>query len=548
VFSILPSGALDSCAMQGRHPACRLARLPAAPLPIFIFQPGMTAVAPSARATAKPLAEVSMAEIEASGRLPIIWLVAGGGLWLCVALLLLLVDSLKLHLPSFLAGGAFWTYGRVREACVSSLYYGCAVQWTMAGSLWLLCHVGRARVAAPAMIGIGVVLWDCAAAIGVFAILCGQSTGMESLAMPGYLAPILLSAYLLMGICAALTFHDRREGLLYPSQWFVVGALFWFAWIFSTASLVLAGPPVRGVLQASIEWWYGHNFSNVFVGFAGLGLIFYFVPKLSGRPLSSYYLASLAFWVIALFGGWGGIPAGAPLPSWIASVGVAGTVFTSAAVLAVAINVYLTTRGAPCAPCHDAAGRFIFAGLIFWLLASAQEIAGVLPAVSAVTDFTWYREAQHELFYYGFFSMTLFGAIYYFMPRVLGWQSGAERGLGNAAARAAAPGGPEEVGGAWKPGLMRAHFWLALFGVLIGWLSLLVGGLWQGLLLQEPANTFVSTMRQTLPAIRGSTLGILLLLAGVMVFLLNLALLLSRFCYRCREGSAARGRTGKERP
>ncbi len=487
-----------------------------------------------------------MAQIEASGRVPILWLVAGGGIWLFIALLLLLIDSLKLHMPGLLAGDAFLTFGRVRDAYTTSLLYGFALQWAMAGSLWLLRHVGRARVVAPAIIAIGILIWNCAVAAGLLAILCGQSTGFESLAMPGYLAPILLAAYLLMGICAALTFHDRREGPLYPSQWFVVGSLFWFPWIFSTAGLVLLGVPVRGVLQASIAWWYGHNFSVVFLGFAGLGLIFYFVPKLSGRPLSSYNLAAFAFWVMPLFGGWGGIPPGAPLPAWIPSVGVVGTVLTSVAVLAIARNFHLTTRGAPF---DDGPGRFIFAGLLFWLLASVQEIAGALPGLSAVTDFTWYREAQHQLFYYGFFSMTLFGAIYHFMPRVLGWQTAAETGLANAPARTAPPQRlPLELEDGWKPALIRAHFWLAFFGVWISWLSLLIGGVWQGLLLQNPANTFVSTMRDTLPAIRGGTLGILLLLAGAAVFLRNFTILLFPFCARCWERNTAALRPGKERP
>ena len=44
-----------------------------------------------------------MAEIEASGRLPIVYLVLAGGLWLALALFLLLIDSLKLHMPSLLA-------------------------------------------------------------------------------------------------------------------------------------------------------------------------------------------------------------------------------------------------------------------------------------------------------------------------------------------------------------------------------------------------------------------------------------------------------------
>ena len=284
--------------------------------------------------------------------------------------------------------------------------------------------------------------------------MCGGGTGVEALPMPGYIAPILLVGYLMMAVCAVLTFHNRREGVLYPSQWFVVGALFWFPWIFSTAALLLLVWPVRGALQAGIGWWYGHSFSTVFLGFAGLAPIFYFIPKFSGRPLHSSYMAAMAFWVVALFGSWGGIPAGAPLPSWIASLGVAGTVFSSIAVLAVAINFYLTLRGAPCVGRDEMAGQFISAGLLMWLLASVQEIAGVLPFISPVTDFTWYREAQQQLFVYGFFAMTLFGAIYYFVPRVLPLPMAAAANGSKGKAKGAPPA---ESAQAWKPGLMRAH-------------------------------------------------------------------------------------------
>lgn len=484
-----------------------------------------------------------MAEIEASGRLPIVYLVLAGGLWLALTLFLLLIDSLKLHMPSLLAADAFWTYGRIHDAYASSLLYGFGLQWAMAGALWMLCHVGRARVVAPEIIAIGTFIWNFTVTIGVVAIFCGQSTGFEPIAMPGYLSGILFAAYLLIAIPAALTFHHRQQGLLYPSQWFAVGTLFWFPWIFSTASILLLLCPVRGALQDSISWWYGHNFNAVFLGFAGLGPIFYFIPKLSGRPLNSYYLASLAFWFIALFGSWGGIPAGAPLPSWIPSLGVVGTMASGVAVVAVARNFCLTVQGAPCAPCQNMTARFIFAGLGFWLLASAQEVIGALPSVSAVTDFTWFGEAQHELFYYGFFGMTLAGAAYHFVPRVLAWTPATTSKPGKGQRSS------DETLEGWKPGLMRGHFWLTFLGVLICWLSLLIGGVWQGVLLQNAANTFDSTLRSTLPAIRGSTLGIVLLWIGAVVFLLNLALLASQFYFRARLNGDCLifGGPGKER-
>jgi cytochrome c oxidase cbb3-type subunit 1 len=486
----------------------------------------MTAVAPNAPAQKAP-AEISILEIEASGRLPLVYLVAAGGFWLCLGLLLLLIQSLKLHMPGFLASSPFWTYGRIHDASTICLFFGFAVQWALAGAFWMLCHVGRAQIIGPCVTAIGAFIWNFAITLGVIAILCGESSGFDSLPVPAYLAGTLFAAYLLMAIPAALTFHERRSEMLYPSQWFVVGSLFWFPWVFSAASLLLLVWPVRGAFQDSIAWWFGHNFNTVFLGFAGLGPIFYFIPKFSARPLNSYQMAAFAFWLLALFGSWGGIPAGAALPAWIPSVSAVGTIFTSMVVLAVARNLFLTTDGIQASPADAAAARFIFAGMAFWILAMVQDIIGAFPSVAAVTGFTSFREAQQDLFLLGFFAMTLSGAIYYFLPRVLAWMPAASETRGRNAPRRA------DFLIDWSPSLVSGHFWTSFFGVLVCWLSLLIAGVWQGILLQDPANPFDSSLRSTLPAIRFSTLGILMLWIGSVLFLLNFGQMAAQFCRRC---------------
>ena len=77
--------------------------------------------------------------------------------------------------------------------------------------------------------------------LGVIGILAGNGTGFENLEMPRYSAVPLFIGYLLIGLWTVLTFHQRRERSLQPAQWFLLAALFWFPWIFSTARLVSAG-------------------------------------------------------------------------------------------------------------------------------------------------------------------------------------------------------------------------------------------------------------------------------------------------------------------
>jgi cytochrome c oxidase cbb3-type subunit I len=471
--------------------------------------------------------QVTSAEIEASGAVPILLLFFGAAVWLLLATFLALICSVKFHAPSLLASHAMLTYGRLHAAADTALLYGFGVPAALASSLWLLCRQGRARLAGPAAAVIGALAWNTAVAGCLWGILRGAGTGYEALEIPHGLAPMLLFAYVLIGICGIITFHHRQPGMLYPSQWFVVGALFWFAWIFSTAAMLLLFFPVRGVLQASVDWWYENNLGAVFFGFAGLAPIFYFIPKLTRRPLHSHYLGAFAFWLLAWFGSCGGMINGAPLPSWIIGVSVVGTVFTIIPILAVAMNLYLTARDAlPTVDC-DPSLRFLGAALIFWIIAGVQQVVGALPSVGSLTNFTWFIVAQHDLFRYGFFAMAMFGAAYYIVPRLADPKSNAPEGL-------------------WREGWINAHFWLTLAGVFIGYVSLLVAGLWQGVALDNAGNSFISVMKSTLMALRMSTLAPLLLLVGTFIFLLNFTLLLKECCARCCREHGCCGKTSKE--
>lgn len=454
-------------------------------------------------------------EATASCPVPFLVLLASGFVWLFLGLLFALLASLKFHDPNFLAGEPCWTYGRIHAAGNTALLYGFGAQVALAVGLWLLCRLGRAALVGPGVVLIGSVFWNTAVTIGIGAILCGGETGFDGFEMPGYVAVILFVSYFLIAVCGILTFCRRAEEGLYPSQWFVLGSLFWFPWIFSTASMLLLCMPLRGVVQSSIAWWYAHNFSSIFLGFTGLAAIFYFIPKLLGRPLHSYYLAALAFWTLALFGSWSVIPTGAPLPSWIISMGVVGTVLTGVPILAVAVNFFQTVRHEVEALDAHVTLRFTYVSLVFWILAGIQQIVGVLPNVSPLTDYTWYGAAHWELFHYGFFALAMFGAIYYIVPRLLD--------------RVNPP--------AWSIGLVNGHFWLTFVGIIISYLGLLVAGVGQGFLLNNPSYSFAQVMQSTLMPLRAGTLGDLLIVIGTVLFLLNFALLLLRHCWQCLSGN-----------
>lgn len=131
------------------------------------------------------------------------------------------------------------------------------------------------------------------------------------------------------------------------SNWFLLTALFWFAWVYAAANLLLHVLPVRGVMQAVVEWWHLANFTGVVLSFLGLAAVFYFIPRLSGRPLHNQMLAAFVFWTVAIFAPWTGIAPGTPLPAWMPSVSSMFSALLIIPAVAVAVMVFRTAAGVP---------------------------------------------------------------------------------------------------------------------------------------------------------------------------------------------------------
>jgi cytochrome c oxidase cbb3-type subunit 1 len=435
--------------------------------------------------------------VDASLRVPLFALFGGAALWLVIGSMLAMIASIKFHAPDFPANCPWLTYGRVQPAADDALLYGFCIPAGLGVALWLFAQLGRAPLRGAIVPVVAAKLWHLGVLVGLAGILSGNSTGFAWLEFPRAGSVILFFAYLLLALWAMMNFAARRERALYPSHWFLIAALFWFPWIYSTANLFLVAGSVRGVVQAIIGWWFAGNLLFVWLALAGIGTAFYFLPKFSGRPLQSYYLALFAFWTLILFGTWCGIPPGAPVPAWMPVLSSFAAALTVVPVLAVAAIAWQTIFGST--NCEPKGGPFCFIrfGLMSFVLSSLMLIAMACPRISRVTEFTWFGPAQTQLQLYGFFAMTMFGAIYYLLPRAVGFELP-------------------------FPKLARAQFWISMAGVVLFVVPLAIGGVGQGMKLDNPNIAFMDATRATLVFFRFSTVGLLFILLGNSLFALNI--------------------------
>lgn len=445
------------------------------------------------------------AEIDASCRVPVLVLFLAAAVWLTFGSLLGVMTAIKAHAPGFLADSAWLTYGRLRPAATNALLYGFALPAGLGLALWMFCRLGRTRLRGAAMITGAAGFWNLGLILGTAGILAGGSTGYEWLELPGMASPILFSGYVLAAAWAVVTLHLRQERDLFVSQWLALAALLWFPWVYSTAQLLLIFFPVRGVMQVVVNGWFAHNFYELCLAPLGLAAIFYFVPKLLLRPLHSHGLALFGFWMLVLFGGWGGLRPGLPVPNWLGSVSFVARVFVLVALIAFALSWFRTWAGARAGRTSPDILRFFVVGAGSYLVAAVLETIATHPLVSQVTLFTLFEHAIGQLKIHGFLAMVLAGAIYYIAPRLVGvdW-----------------PG----------QGLIRWHFICGAGGTGLIVLASLIGGLLQGARINQPEIEFIRVARGTVPFLGMSTLGATLQAAGYVALLINFSRLLIACC------------------
>jgi cytochrome c oxidase cbb3-type subunit 1 len=298
-------------------------------------------------------------------------------------------------------------------------------------------------------------------------------------------------------------FRFRRGDYIYITQWYLLGAFLWFPWLYAAAQLMLFVVPVQGVLQAAVSWWYANNLLFLWFGAIGLGTAYYMIPKVIGRPVYSYHLATIGFWTYALFSSWTGMQrlVDGPFPAWMITASIAATILTIIPVATVGLNHHMTMLGYFPLMRYSPTLRFTVFGAICYTAFSVLGILISLRSVARYLDFTQASIAYSHMGLYAFFSMVIFGSMYYIVPRLVGRE--------------------------WRyASLIKLHFWMSVYGVGLMTLMLLAGALVQGVSMEDTSLTFTETVQSVLPYLRGRSVAGCLMTVAHFVFAFHFGLML----------------------
>jgi len=462
------------------------------------------AAQPDAALQATAQAEIdARTEADQSSAFPVFMFVAFACFWLLVGSVAGGIASIKLHEPDWLVQQAWLTFGRIRSVHLNAVIYGWASNAALGVIIWLLPRLLRTplRGAVWAMLGGSLINAGIAAGIGAIAI--GWTDGMEYLEIPWQIDIFIFIGFALVILPAMGTLLARRVTHLYVSVWYFVAALLWIAVLFLVGNL----PGVHtGVQQATTNWWYGHNALGLWFTPVAVGAVYYFLPKIIGRPVVSYNLSLFGFWTLAFFYGQvgGHHLIGGPVPGWLTTLSIVQSMMMVIPVIAFAVNMRGTLKGQMHLAKYSPTLRFMMFGGLMYFASSDQGSLESLRCINADPHYTHYTVAHAHLGMYAFVSMVFFGAIYFMMPRVLNWE--------------------------WPyPKLITLHFWLAALGIGVYFVGLSIGGWLQGLAMLDASQSFEQSVKVTLPWLKSRSVGGVLMSLGHLVFVGHFLAMALRF-------------------
>jgi cytochrome c oxidase cbb3-type subunit 1 len=115
----------------------------------------------------------------------------------------------------------------------------------------------------------------------VIGILIGNNTGLEMMELPRKAVWPMFIGYFFIGISGAALYKQRKTTSVFISVWYLLGAFFWFPWLFLTSHVLLGQPALQGVMQNVVAAWYNNGLLNYWFTAIGLAAAYYLIRRSS---------------------------------------------------------------------------------------------------------------------------------------------------------------------------------------------------------------------------------------------------------------------------
>ena len=424
--------------------------------------------------------------------------------WGIVGFLVGIIVAGKMAWPNFLwlDGVAELSFGRIRPLHTNAVIFAFSGNAIFFGIYYSLQRLCKQRMYSDTLSKIHFWGWQFIIVLAAITLPLGITTGKEYAELEWPIDILIAVIWVVFGWNMIGTIIKRRESHIYVAIWFYLATFVTVAVLHIVNSFEV---PVNftksyslfaGVQDALVQWWYGHNAVAFFLTTPFLGLMYYFIPKASGRPIFSYRLSIIHFWGLIFIYIWAGPHhlLYTALPDWAQTLGTIFSIMLIAPSWGGMLNGLLTLRGAYDKVRQDPVLKFMVIGVTAYGMATFEGPMMSIKSVNLLTHYTDYTIGHVHMGALGWNGGIAFAIAYYIFPRIFNTKL-------------------------YSLKLANYHFWFATLGIILYVVSMYWGGITQSLMWKEFTAegvlrypNFLETVTQIIP------MYVIRLIGGVVFF------------------------------
>ncbi|WP_405231496.1 cytochrome-c oxidase, cbb3-type subunit I [Lentisalinibacter salinarum] len=432
--------------------------------------------------------------------------------WGVVGMLVGVFIAAQLMWPALNFDLPWLTYSRLRPLHTNAVIFafgGSALIGTSYYVVQRTCHV---RLAFDKLAGFTFWGWQVVILLAAITLPLGITQSKEYAELEWPIDLLIAVVWVAYGIVFLATIGRRRVKHIYVANWFyaafiiTVAVLHIFNNLSIPVSLTKSYPIYSGVIDAMMQWWYGHNAVGFFLTAGFLGMMYYFVPKQAERPIYSYRLSVVHFWALIAIYMWAG-----PhhlhytsLPDWAQSLGMVFSLVLLAPSWGGMINGIMTLSGAWHKLRTDPIIKFMIVSLSFYGMSTFEGPMMSIKTVNSLSHYTDWTIGHVHSGALGWVAMMTIGALYHLIPRLFNREA------------------------MYSTKLIDVHFWTSTIGVVLYTVSMWIAGVMQGLMWRAVNDdgtltySFVESLEATYPYYGLRLLGGLLFFSGMLIMVYNI--------------------------
>ncbi|MFO1525524.1 MAG: cytochrome-c oxidase, cbb3-type subunit I [Turneriella sp.] len=432
--------------------------------------------------------------------------------WGVVGMLVGLLIAILLYMPDYLGHFPFLSYGRLRPLHTNAVIFAFAGNAIFMGVYYSLQRLLKARMYSDLLSNINFWGWQLIIVAAALTLPLGITSSKEYAELEWPIDIAIAVVWVVFGLNMMMTILNRREKHLYVAIWFYIATFITVAMLHIGNSLAIPVSFLKsysvyaGVQDALVQWWYGHNAVAFFLTTPFLGIMYYFIPKASNRPVYSYKLSIVHFWALVFIYIWAGPHhlLYTALPDWAQSLGTAFSVMLIAPSWGGMINGLLTLRGAWDRVRQDPVLKFMVVGVTAYGMSTFEGPMMSLKNVNALTHYTDYIIGHVHLGALAWNGGIAASMLYYIIPRMYGKPLYSLR-------------------------LANFHFWIGTIGIVFYAIPMYWGGITQSLMWKQFTAqgallypNFLETVTQIIPMYVMRSVGGAMYLTGFIVMAYNM--------------------------